>query len=79
MTAHEKIEKVTNLAAWQHGEVKDHFPCDVGEDGSVQSNGSKEYIMELDGKSYSVITDWDDNVRWPDLEAAEIQEEENNG
>jgi hypothetical protein len=70
------MSKVTNLVVWQYGEVKDHFPCDVGEDGSVQSNGSVEHIMELDGKTYSVITDWDDNVRWPDLDANEIQGED---
>jgi len=71
MTTHEKFKKVTNLTAWQQGKVKEHFPCDVGEDGSVQTNGSVEYIMVLDGKAYSVITDWNDNVRWPDLEATE--------
>ena len=72
------MSKLTNLAVWQYGEVKDHFPCDVGEDGedgSVQSNGSVEHIMELDGNSYSVITDWDDNVRWPESEAVQIPKE----
>ncbi len=68
--------KVTNLYVHTNGNLIDDFPCDVGEDGSIQTNGSIECIYQLEGKKYSVICDWDTNPRFPSEPAHEIIEEE---
>ena len=62
----------TNLQVWQYGEVLEHYPCDVDANGECETNGSIEHVVELDGKKYSVITDWENNLRWPEKEAVEV-------
>lgn len=62
----------TNIQVWQYGEVLEHHPCDVDANGECETNGSIEHVVELDGRKYSVITDWENNLRWPDREAVEV-------
>lgn len=64
----------TNLQVWQYGEVLEHYPCDVDANGECETNGSVEHLMELDGKKYSVITDWENNPRWPEKDAVETHD-----
>ena len=70
------MNKLTNLSVWQYGEELEHHPCDVGENGDCQSNGSIEHIINLAGKRYSVITDWYGNLRWPEKQAVKIPDED---
>jgi hypothetical protein len=58
-----------NIEVWQKGDIVDHWACDV-----EGSNQSKEYIIELDGVKYSVITDMNDNLRYPNRKATEEEE-----
>jgi hypothetical protein len=51
----------------ENGDIVDNWICDV--DGS---NESIEYIVELDGKFYSVITDMYENLRYPKRKAQEV-------
>jgi hypothetical protein len=54
---------------WDNGEHIDDWPCDVG-----GSNASVEHSIRYKGKIYSVITDWDNNLRWPDRKIGDSSE-----
>lgn len=59
------MTKPTNGEVMRQGTSIDDWPCDVGADGSMESNGSVEHIVEYEGRLYSVICDYNSNPRWP--------------
>lgn len=65
--------KPTNLQVWREGEETENRPCDEGDDGELESNGGVEHVMTFMGKRYSVITDWNDNLRRPHQLAREME------
>lgn len=68
--------KLTNSHVISEGTLLYDYPCDVGMDDSMESNGSIECIYELQGKTYAVVCDWDKNPRFPSKTAQELEGEE---
>lgn len=71
---------LTNKHIWENGHVVADWPCDVGNDREVDSNGSIEHVVAYQNKHYCVLSDWEGNVRWENDNAEEIEwnEEEQN-
>lgn len=55
-----KTKTITQQEVWDQGEHVCDWPCDVG-----GSNASREHIIKFKGDDVAVITDWDNNLRWP--------------
>jgi len=68
-----KKHKLTNAEIFSLGEVIEDYPCDV-----EGTNASIEHIVEHKGKYYSIITDWDNNIRKPNNKANSIVYEPQN-
>lgn len=46
---------------YDEGEVIDHWPCDMGYDGELESNGSRESLVLYKGEYYFIATTWEDD------------------
>lgn len=64
----------TNKQVYENGEMIINYPCDEDLDGGIKSNGSIENLISYEGKTYCVITDWDNNVHLPNQNAIEVVE-----
>lgn len=70
--------KYTAKEIVSNGKLINRWPCDAGLDGSVQSNGSQEFLYEYQGNSYTVWMNWDDSpvepekIMGPDLDEPEF-------
>jgi uncharacterized protein (UPF0333 family) len=62
----------TNKEVFDNGDVLEHYPCDVDENKEIQPNGSIENVVLYNGKKYYIITDWENNVRWENEIAQEV-------
>ena len=62
----------TNKEVFDNGDVLEHYPCDVDENKEIQPNGSIENVVLYNGKKYYIITDWENNVRWENETAQEV-------
>lgn len=62
----------TNKEVFDNGDVLEHYPCDVDENKEIQPNGSIENVVLYKGKKYYIITDWENNVRWENEIAQEV-------
>ena len=60
------MNKYTAKEIVGNGILIDSWPCDVGLDGSMQSNGSQEFLYEYNGNNYCVWMDWEDQPVNPD-------------
>jgi len=60
------MKKYTAKEIVENGTVIDRWPCDVGLDGSIQSNGSQEFMYEYNGGHYCVWMNWEDQPVKPD-------------
>ena len=58
--------KYTAKEIVNNGDLIDRWPCDAGLDGSIQSNGSQEFLYTYQGEQYTVWMDWDDNPVEPE-------------
>ena len=54
------MNKYTAKEIVENGTLLDAWPCDVALDGSIQSNGSQEFLYEYLGNNYCVWMDWED-------------------
>jgi uncharacterized protein (UPF0333 family) len=66
------IIMITNKEVFDKGDVLEHYPCDVDENKEIQPNGSIENIVLYNGKKYYIVTDWENNVRWGNEVAQEV-------
>ena len=65
-------QQLTNEHVWKNGYQYYYWPSDINENKEMESNGSVENIVEYEGKQYSIITDWNGNVRWGNEIANEV-------
>lgn len=66
----------TNKHIWENGTSIADWPCDIGNEGEIDSNGSIEHVVAYQNKHYCVVTDWENNVRWENDNAEEIEWDE---
>lgn len=64
----------TNKEVLEKGTIVNRWPCDMGLDGTVDSNGSQEFIVEYEGEVYWIWADWDNNAVEPEVEALKSEE-----
>ena len=53
------MTRPTIKEVFDYGKCLEHCPCDEGENGELESNGTIQYIIQYKGKCYCIITSWD--------------------
>ena len=46
---------------YDEGKIIGHWQCDVGYDNEMESNGSRESLVQYQTKYYLIRTTWEDN------------------
>ena len=56
---------ITNKIVLIEGKKKDSWPIDKAPDGSMESNGSQEFLVEYKGEFYLIWTTWEQDCVEP--------------
>jgi hypothetical protein len=67
----------TKKQVWEEGEKVDDWACDWDPEEQIcRSNGGIENIVLFEGKKYSIVSNWDDEIFNEDEIISSINEDE---